>query len=76
MGLFDAYYVSVPLPTEQMVEKAVAGGHGVRRWDNHRVLILSKTGTTVTSNFFQAVLVTPHGETFGRIEVPLLSRPI
>ncbi len=73
----DAYYVSVPLPTEQMVEKAVAEGTVSEDGTTAGFLYFQKPAPQSQAISFRAVLVDARtGETFGRIEVPLLVKAI
>ncbi len=73
----DANYFAVPLPTKQMLEKAVAEGTVSERGTVTGFLYFKKPAPRSPAISFRAVLVDAQtGETFGRIVVPLQVKPI
>lgn len=73
----DAEYFSVPLPTEEMIQKAIAEGTIAAGQTTTGFLYFQKPPQKPQDISFRAILVDAQtGERFGRVEVPLLVKPI
>jgi hypothetical protein len=73
----NANYFSVPLPTEQMIEKGVSEGTIAEGGTTTGFLYFQKPAPKSQAICFKAVLVDAMtGESFGRVEVPLVVKTI
>jgi hypothetical protein len=73
----DAHYISVPLPTEQLLEKGIAEGTVSESGTTTGFLYFQKPAPRSQAISFEAVLVDARtGERFGRIVVPLLVKAV
>lgn len=73
----DAEHASVPLPTEEMIQKGLAEGTIAEGGSTTGFLYLRKPPQKSQAISFGAILVDAQtGDRFGRVDVPLLLKPI